>query len=148
MEISTDIRLATLGDAAIIASLVSALGYTCTTDRMRARLEALAGDRGHATFVAAIDGKVAGMIGAFICRIYEEDEPIGRIIALSVGCEYRGHGLGRSLVQTAERWFGSQGVRAVLVNSGFDRRDAHDFYERVGYSAKGTSFRKKLSRDS
>jgi GNAT superfamily N-acetyltransferase len=146
MEYQADIRLATLGDAESIAELVSALGYPCTTDQMQARLEALAADRGHATFVATIDGDVAGMIGAFICRIYEEDEPVGRIIALSVDGKYRGHGLGRSLVQTAERWFGSQGVRAVLVNSGFDRRDAHDFYERVGYSAKGTSFRKKLSR--
>ena len=146
MKISADIRLATLGDAESIARLVSALGYPCTEDRMRARLEALAADRGHATFVATIEGNVAGMIGAFICRIYEEDGPVGRIIALSVGCEYRGHGLGRSLVQTAERWFRSQGAWAVLVNSGFDRRDAHNFYERVGYSAKGTSFRKKLSR--
>ena len=124
---------------------MSALGYPCAGDRMRARLEALAADRGHATFVATIDGKVAGMIGAFVCRIYEEDAPVGRIIALSVACEYRGHGLGRSLVQTAERWFRSQGVSAALVNSGFDRQGAHDFYERAGYSAKGTSFRKRLS---
>ncbi len=145
MEIPPDIRLATLGDAESIAGLVSALGYSCTGDRMRARLEALAVDRGHATFVAIIDETVAGMIGAFVCRIYEEDAPVGRIIALSVACEYRGQGLGRSLVQAAERWFRSQGVSAVLVNSGFDRQDAHDFYERVGYSAKGTSFRKRLS---
>ena len=140
------IRPATLGDAESIARLVSTLGYPCTSDRMRARLEALAADRGHATFVATIDGRVAGMIGAFICRIYEEDAPVGRIIALSVDCEFRGLGLGRLLVQNAEQWFRSQGALAVLVNSGFDRRDAHDFYERVGYTAKGTSFRKRLSR--
>jgi GNAT superfamily N-acetyltransferase len=141
-----DIRLAKLGDAEPIAGLVSALGYPCTEDRMRARMEALVADRGHATFVATIDATVAAMIGAFICRIYEEDAPVGRIIALSVACEYRGQGLGRSLVQAAERWFRSEGVSAVLVNSGFDRQDAHDFYVRVGYSAKGTSFRKRLSR--
>jgi len=33
-----------------------------------------------------------------------------------------------------------------MVNSGFQRDDAHGFYEAAGYVAKDLSFRKRLSR--
>ncbi len=112
---------------------------------MRPRLTALGADTSHAAFVAEIDGKVVAMIGAFVCRIYEEDAPVGRIIALTVDEAHRRLGLGRALVDRAEAWFRAQGVAAVLVNSGFQRDDAHGFYEAAGYVAKGVSFRKKLS---
>ncbi len=145
MDTRTEIRLATRDDAKSISDLVSALGYPCTEAQMRKRLEALAAESGHATLVATVEGLVAGMIGAFVCRIHEEDAPVGQIITLSVGCTHRRQGLGRGLVQSAERWFRSQGVSVVLVNSGFERRDAHDFYDRLGYTPKAISFLKRLT---
>ena len=140
------IRPATAADAGDIARLITDLGYPCSEDQMRARLTALAADAAHAAFVAEVNGKVAAMIGAFVCRIYEEDAPVGRIIALNVDGAFRRRGLGRALVERAEAWFRAQGVAAVLVNSGFRRDDAHGFYEAAGYTAKGVSFRKRLSR--
>ena len=38
-----------------------------------------------------------------------------------------------------------KGVATVLVNSGFQRDDAHGSYEAAGYAAKGVSFRKKTA---
>ena len=139
-----DTRPATVNDAAGIARLISDLGYPCTTNQMRSRLSALANDAAYATFVACVDRTLAGMAGAFVGRIYEQDDPMGRIIALSVSNDFRRIGLGRQLVQAAENWIRSRGASIVLVNSGFDREDAHKFYERAGYSAKGASFIKQL----
>ena len=139
-----DTRAATISDATGIAELMSDLGYPCTTDQMQKRLMALANDPAYVTFVATIDESLVGMIGAFVCRIYEQDKPIGRIIALSVNDRFRGIGIGRSLVQTAEQWIVARGASAVLVNSGNDRLDAHKFYERTGYSVKGVSFVRHL----
>ena len=145
MDTRTEIRLATLADAKSISNLVTVLGYPCTEAQMHKRLEALAAEPEHATFVATVEGLVAGMIGVFVCRIYEEDAPVGQIITLSVGCNHRRHGLGRGLVQSAEQWFRSQGVSVVLVHSGFGRRGAHDFYDRLGYAPKAISFLKQLT---
>jgi GNAT superfamily N-acetyltransferase len=141
-------RMALISDAAGIARLMSNLGYPCTSDQMQARLKVLAKDEAHITYVATINGNLAGIIGAFIGRIYEQDDLIGRVIALIVSKEYRGIGLGKLLIQTAEHWINSCGANTVLVNSGFDREDAHKFYESVGYSAKGVSFRKRLQNQS
>lgn len=96
------VRSATDADAGDIARLITALGYPCSEDQMRARLAALAADAAHAAFVAEVNGKVAAMIGAFICRIFEEDAPNGRIIALNVDAGHRRLGLGRALVERAE----------------------------------------------
>ena len=140
-----NIRPATADDAGDIARLITALGYPCSRDRMERRLAALGADGAHAAFLAELDRRVVAMIGAFVCRIYEEDEPVGRIIALYVSAEHRRLGLGHALVERAEAWFRAQGAAAVLVNSGFQRDDAHGFYGAAGYAAKGVSFRKKIS---
>ncbi len=127
--IRAETREAKSSDAAGIALLISDLGYPCTTAQMQARLKGMDEDPAHMTFVATIDGKLSGMIGAFVGRIYEQDELIGRIIALSVSKEFQGQGVGTLLVQTAEHWISSHGASTILVNSGFHRKDAHKFYE-------------------
>lgn len=98
----------------------------------------------HATFVALSDQRPVGMTAAVIQNVFEQDEPIGRIIALSVDSDFQRTGLGTALIKEAERWIRLQGGSMVLVNSGYHRNDAHQFYEYAGYVAKGTSFRKTL----
>ncbi len=58
----------------------------------------------------------------------------------------RGRGIGRSLLVAAERRAVAQGARRALVSSGNrpERMNAHAFYRRAGYDAKGTSFHKEL----
>ncbi len=144
-ETQAIVRPARSGDAEAIAQLITQLGYPCTDQQMRARLAAMAEEDQHETFVAEIDGTVIGMVGAFVCRIYEEDAPVGRILALGVDEELRGQSIGSLLLREAENWMRSQGVAALLVNSGNHRTDAHRFYEAAGYAAKGRSFVKRLA---
>lgn len=140
-----EVRPARLDDAEDIARLISLLGYPSTPQQMRARLTAMAEDEKHATFVTEVGGKVVGMIGALVCRIYEADAPIGRVIALGIDDELRGQGLGTELMRVAEQWLSSQGAETVLVNSGLEREDAQRFYLGAGYVLKGKSFVRKLS---
>jgi GNAT superfamily N-acetyltransferase len=138
------VRPASLTDARAIAELISFLGYATTTEQMRARLHRLAEDDSYATFVAIVDGRTVGVIGACVCPLYENDSPVGRIVALSVDPASQGRGVGADLVRQAEVWLKMQGAAAVIVNSGNDRPAAHSFYECLGYSATGVRFRKQL----
>ena len=64
------------------------------------------------------------------CRFYEIDAGrvvLGRVV---VRPEYRGRGLGRRVVEEAERWIGELGFRAVAIDS---RIVAVPFYEKLGY---------------
>lgn len=133
-----------ISDSTAISGLMSGLGYPCTADQMEVRLQAFSDDPAHATFVASIDDRLVGMTGAFVGHIYEQDEPVGRIIALVVDEKSRGTGVGKSLVQTAEDWIVSRGGSTVLLNSGIHRPNAHIFYEKSGYSTKGLSFARRL----
>lgn len=64
------------------------------------------------------------------CRFYEIGAGrviLGRVVVLP---EYRGHGLGRRVVEEAERWIGELGCREILIDS---RIVASPFYEKLGY---------------
>ncbi len=66
------------------------------------------------------------------CRFYEVDAGsvvLGRVVVLP---EYRGHELGRRVVEEAERWIRELGFREVVIDS---RTVAVPFYEKLGYSA-------------
>ena len=65
------------------------------------------------------------------CRFYENAPGsviLGRVVVLP---EYRGRGLGRRVVEEAERWIGELGFREVAIDS---RIVAVPFYEKLGYA--------------
>lgn len=114
---------------------------------MQARLAAMAQDGCHATFVAEIGGAVVGMAGAFVGRVYEEDAPVGRLIALGVDEGLQRQGVGALLLREAEDWMTRHGAGRILLSSGNHREPAHRFYETAGYAWKGRSFVKPLTKN-
>ena len=66
-----------------------------------------------------------------------------RIIALAVEHRYQGQKIGSSLIAYSEQYALSKQVSAITVNSGFERRRAHEFYKKNDYYKKGYSFIKK-----
>ena len=138
------LRPAAPGDSPAIAALISNLGYPTTAAQMAARLERIAGEDAHATFVAVDDGKVLGVVGVCRCPFYESDVTVGLILALSVDPASQGRGVGAALVERAEAWVKAQGAATVVVNSGNERPAAHRFYERQGYVATGLRFKKQF----
>ena len=139
------IRAVEMNDAAAIAQLMCELGYETTTSEMQMRLQRIANDERLRTFVAVCDGKVCGMIGALTYSSIEHNDFSGRIVALVIKSTMRRRGIGRALITLAEKDFAQRGIRRVALNTQLARKDAHKFYESLGYERNGWRFVKQLS---
>lgn len=117
--------------AAAMAELSALLGYPTPAADLGRRLEAL--EPSANTVCVALDGdEVVGWVHAFRSDRLEED-PFAELGGLIVAPERRGRGIGRQLMEAAERWARRVGCRKLRVRSHERRREAHRFYERVGY---------------
>ena len=136
------IRDAKLTDA---PALVCELGYKTTPAEMRRRLKSILDDVNYRTLVAEVDGKVCGMIGTLAYASYEHNDPSGRILALVTLANARRRGIGRALIASAEKAFVQKAVTRVSLDTRLTRKDAHQFYESLGYERNGWRFVKQLS---
>ena len=144
MHVDLRIRDAELSDAAELAVLVSELGYRTTGTEMESRLVSILKDLRYKTLVALEDEKICGMIGTFSASSYLRNDLNGRIIALVVSMESRQRGIGARLIAAAEKDFAKRGITRVTVTTRFEREEAHQFYEKVGYARTGFRFGKNL----
>jgi len=138
------IRNGELSDAAELAALACDLGYKTTGAEMESRLVSILKDLRYKTLVALKDEKICGMIGTFSASSYFHNDLNGRIIALVVSRESRRHGIGARLIAAAEKDFAKRGITRVTVTTRFEREEAHQFYEKVGYARTGFRFAKNL----
>jgi GNAT superfamily N-acetyltransferase len=140
------VRTAQMEDAGSIAELSGQLGYPSTATSVRRRLRNLLADNDHAVWVAENgDGAIAGWIHVFVKQLVESDGEI-EIGGLVVDKNFRGRGAGKALVERAERWAKSRRLKSVYVRSNVIRKDAHNFYRKLGYKIIKTqsAFRKAL----
>jgi GNAT superfamily N-acetyltransferase len=138
------VRVAEVNDAAALAQLMCELGYETTESEMQMRLERIANDDRYHTFVAVHDGEVCGMIGTLTSLSYEHNDLGGRILALVTLRTMRRHGIGRALIETAEKDFAQRGIQRIALNTRLAREDAHKFYQSLGYERNGWRFVKQL----
>ena len=139
------IREAHAKDIPALARLSGELGYPSDVSQMRRRYERVASDREHRVFVAVSGGEVVGWVHVHLTRWLATDSR-GEIAGLIVDSTARGHGLGRRLMQAAETWTKEHGGATLSLKSNAIRKEAHVFYERLGYAVTKTSlnFRKEL----
>ncbi len=140
------IRLAKAGDAGRIAVLCQQLGYPASQEQVQRRLHQIQQDESHVVYVAEqSDGHVVGWVHVCVRQLVVADPQI-EIGGLVVDESYRHCGVGRLLMEQAERWAREKGCWAVYLRSNIVRKGAHAFYERIGYSNVKTSrvFRKVL----
>jgi GNAT superfamily N-acetyltransferase len=109
------------------------------------RLERLRDEPQTLLLVVDIAGTVAALGGIRSEYPLEHGEPWARVIALVVGEQHRGRGIGAELLSALEAAATSRGCVAVVLNSGNHRHEAHSFYERCGYEATGKRFAKVLN---
>ena len=143
-DVDVTIRAAEAADAEALADLMTQLGYETRASEMQMRMEAIRANKNYATFVAISKGKVCGMIGTFTCYTYEHNSPSARILALVVAKEMRGRGVGQALIAAAEKDLAQRNIRRVAVNARFERKEAHEFYEKLGYTKNGFRLIKEL----
>ena len=143
------IRPATQADSSAIAALYTAVGYPATAAEMSARLSRVITDPAHGVLVAELtaDRTVAGAVHVAIYPILDSDDA-AQIIGLAVAAPQQRQGLGRALLERAERWARERHCRAVHLRTNILRTDSHSFYARLGYTNAKTQFvfQKKLPR--
>jgi GNAT superfamily N-acetyltransferase len=65
-------------------------------------------------------------------------------MALVVGSEHRGRGVGQALIFAAEDWARRKGAVDFMLTTHKRCTGAHSFYRQMGFEATGYRFRKEL----
>jgi GNAT superfamily N-acetyltransferase len=138
------IRNARYEDSYELSYLMGELGYPTTMKEMTERLEVILPNEAYSCFVACVNDQVIGMIGLAKGIYFEKNGFYARISALVVSEEFRGNGIGKRLVRYGEDWAKEQGCTAILLNSGKQRTDTHEFYRSLDYDDTGLRFIKVM----
>ncbi len=121
------------GDYEQMADLAEQLHYPSSGNQIRIRLNAMANSKQHGVYVAELPGgQIGGWIGLYVFHSVEQDSCAG-ISGLIVDEQIRSRGVGKLLVQAADRWARSNGCKAISVHSNVIRERAHQFYARNGF---------------
>ncbi len=140
------IRKAEIKDAKKIANLCEQLEYDVTNQQIEERLTIIQNNDAHIVYVATLESEyVIGWVHAYICESLVIPTP-AILLGLVVDKDYRHHGIGRSLMQQIEQWAFLVGCDSVLLRSNIKRREAHLFYEKMGYTniKQSLTFQKSL----
>lgn len=138
MRTGCSIRLARPDDAAQVATLLTELGYPDNRPaEVRRRLAMWEREAACVALVAERQGQVAGIVAVTAIPYLEREGHWGRIVALVVSSECRGQGVGRRLVDAAEKAAGELGCVTMEVTSARSRAESHPFYRSLGYADWG-----------
>jgi GNAT superfamily N-acetyltransferase len=137
-SIAVSIRRLSVDDAEAAAGLSGQLGYSCSAEDLRERIEELSHTVDRVAFAAVTAGQIVGWIDAAMERHlqYAASAVIGGLVVRE---DMRGLGVGKRLCLEVEEWARSKSVSLVRVRSQIKRENAHRFYLRDGYSKVKTS---------
>jgi GNAT superfamily N-acetyltransferase len=141
-----EIRACTPDDAVAVSTLLGELGYTVSIRQATEHVRELGKTGADPIFLAAADGQVLGLLALHLCRMLQYTNPIVRVTALVVDQRARRHGVGKLLMEHAERMGSAAGCEFVELTSAMDRAEAHAFYRSIGYEPNSLRFRKPLVR--
>jgi GNAT superfamily N-acetyltransferase len=142
-EPKPQIRAARPGDAPALAVLIKSLGHEIDEKTVRKNIAKLA-RAGEAPLVATLDKAVVGLCGIHRMVTIHRPAPVGRITILVVAENAQDKGIGRMLVEEAERVLKRAGCQIVEVTSNDRLGAAHAFYRHMGYERTSIRFMKKL----
>ena len=143
MKPKAKLRDAKSSDAARLVELIHELGHEISEKQVRKNLAALR-KSDETPLVATLNKKIVGLVGIHKTITVHRDAPLGRITILIVAKEAQGHGVGRMLVEEAEKLLRKTGCKLVEVTSNDRRAEAHAFYRHLGYERTSIRFFKKL----
>lgn len=138
LQLSTDLK--------DIHRLTQQLGYKMSLERIQEHWQLIHLDPHYQTLVIASEMRVIGYAGLIKQYSWEFEDGFFRIQAFIIDEQYRGHGLGKMLMQTIEKMAIKQGLKRILLNSGDrpERYAAHAFYKNLGFEAYSLGFTKYL----
>ena len=137
-----DLRSATVADAERIAALFTDEGYPSGPSDIVDRLARFDSD-GSRVIVADNGGEVLGFVAVHALQRFEHSDRIIRIMALVVDAGERGRGIGRLLMEEAERIGRDLDAAFAEVTAGHHRPDARRLYEELGYDGTVAAYLRK-----
>lgn len=126
------IREANVNDANDICKICQDdLGYNCTADLVKERIASLDISR-EQVFVAEYNNRVVGFVHAEDYKTLYFDEFVN-LLGLAVANDYRRQGVATELIKHVELWAKKMGAKMIRLNSGSSRKEAHEFYRKLGF---------------
>lgn len=126
------IREARMEDAGDLARLSAQLGYPCRDREVETRLARREGRDDGTVLVVEEEGRVLAWASLEVVdRFYIET--FAELTGLVVDEARRRQGLGELLIEAAERWTRARGLDTLRLKTNVVRREAHLFYERLGF---------------
>ena len=138
------IRSVQVKDAGQIRDLChQVLGYDSTFEKVAAQIEKFnLPDSGHFCFVYEEDqtGHILGYLEAEVYESLYSDAGLN-ILGLAVFPSAQGRGIGRQLMERVEDLAQTHNYAFIRLSSASHRKEAHLFYEHIGYEGNKTQKR-------
>ncbi len=154
MQVQTvEIREATENDLNALIALFAddpVGGHGDTTDPAAlpdylAAFQRIAGSPNETLYVATVDGAVVGTFQTMVTTTMTARGASSMIIeAVQTRADMRGRGIGAQMIGFAVEKARISGMRLVQLTSNAARKDAHRFYERLGFAPSHIGFKMKL----
>ncbi len=138
------IRTVQIKDAGQIRDLChQALGYDSTLEKVTAQIDKFnQPDSGHFCFVYEED-QTGNILGYVETEAYESiySDPGLNVLGLAVFPSAQGCGIGRQLMERVEALARTHNFSFIRLSSASHRKEAHVFYEHIGYEGNKTQKR-------
>ncbi|MBI2850899.1 MAG: GNAT family N-acetyltransferase [Chloroflexi bacterium] len=138
-------RLLELYGDLVISTAPGELNRTPTADAYRLAFAEISTAAGHELLVAEEEGKVVGTMALIIVpNLSHGGLPWAGVENVMVDADYRRRGIGKLLMDYALAQAKQAGCYKIQLISDKSRKEAHRFYEALGYKASGHGFRMYL----
>jgi N-acetylglutamate synthase-like GNAT family acetyltransferase len=139
---SLGMRNAEPGDVKELCILMDEMSHTAiSADDMLERLQMIGDSRIDSLFVCEDEKEIAGLLGFRIRENLEEKSRFGEISAIVVNRKRKRRGVGRFMMDYAEKLARENNCKGMWLVSGFPREgEAHRFYQQLGFQATGYRF--------
>lgn len=128
----------------VVLLLNSELGVNVNLEQFTSRIERMNKNNDYKTFVALLDNEVVGFITTVQTMALEFEIGYLKINGLAVQKNLQNKGIGTKLLKYTENYASKNGLSYFILNSGFQRTDAHAFYEHKGFDKRSYCFTKKI----
>lgn len=136
-----ELRDARPADAPRLAELIGELGHEADAKVVRKNLGPLR-SADETPIVATLGKEVVGLCGIHRMLALHRDRLVGRVNILIVTKSAQGQGIGRMLLEEAERRLRKLGCGRIEITVGEERHTAQAFYRHLGYERTTIRFQK------
>ena len=121
-------------------------GEESSVEKMKSTFTKLEQNPDYIFLVAHLDDRLAGSVMGIVCHeLYGECKPFMVIEDVIVDKNARRQGVGSTLMRAIEKQASDHGCAYIIFVTESNRKEAHQFYESLGYNPNGyRGFKKRI----